>query len=186
MSHEHFKGKYEVELKYRVSCKDAFLRVLNSIEHQIMLEENAETDWYFDTHDMGLKQQNKTVSIREMEPSGIKLWIVKGPESDRCEATNITNSAAAKSMLENMGYQVRLIARKVRSIYFVGKFHITLDYLPEIGYFAEFAIMTDDEHALDGYRTELQSLSAQFGLSERDIEHSSYLTLFEQRTQQIC
>lgn len=146
MSHEHFKGKYEVELKYRVSCKDAFLRVLNTIEHQVMLENNSETDWYFDTAELSLKQQNKTVSIREMEPSGIKLWIVKGPEADRCEATDITKSDSAKSMLENMGYQVRLITRKVRSIYFVNQFHITLDHLAGIGDFAEFAIMTDDHN----------------------------------------
>jgi len=180
MNHEHFKGKYEVELKYRVSCKGAFLRVLNSIEHQVMLEDNSETDWYFDTAELSLKQQNKTVSIREMEPSGIKLWIVKGPEADRCEATDITKSDIAKSMLENMGYQIRLVTRKVRSIYFVDQFHITFDHLPEIGDFAEFAIMTDDESALERYRIELTSLAAQFGLGEQDIEQNSYLKLFEQ------
>lgn len=180
MSHEHFKGKYEVELKYRVKNKDAFLRILHSLDHEVMVENNCETDWYFDTSDLQLKQQNKTVSIREMEPSGIKLWIVKGPESDRCEATNITNASNARSMLENMGYQIRLITQKVRSIYFVGQFHLTLDHLANIGDFAEFAIMTDDESKLAEYRTELESLAAQFELTAQDLEHQSYLTMFEQ------
>ncbi|GAK86382.1 adenylate cyclase [Vibrio ponticus] len=179
MSQEHFKGKYEVELKFRVKDKDAFYRVLNSLEHQVMVHENQETDWYFDTPEHTLKQQDKTVSIREMEPSGIKLWIVKGPEADRCEATNITNSANARSMLENMGYQVRLITQKIRSIYFIGPFHITFDQLANIGHFAEFAIMTDDESTLARYRSELEQLAQQFGLLSQDLEHRSYLTLFE-------
>lgn len=180
MSQEHFKGKYEVELKFRVRDKDAFYRVLNSMNHQVMVDENQETDWYFDTPEHSLKQQGKTVSIREMEPSGIKLWIVKGPEFDRCEATNITDSANARSMLENMGYQVRMITQKVRSIYFVGAFHITFDQLANIGQFAEFAIMTDDESALDNYRRELEALAAQFGLTEHDREHQSYLTMWSE------
>ncbi|EGU44350.1 putative adenylyl cyclase CyaB [Vibrio ichthyoenteri ATCC 700023] len=180
MSHEHFKGKYEVELKYRVACPQDFHTALQHIEHEVMVFENAETDWYFDTPQQTLKAQNKTISIREMEPSGIKLWIVKGPEADRCEATNITNSIAAKSMLENMGYQVRVITQKIRSIYFVGAFHITFDYLPNIGHFAEFAIMTDDEAALDRYRDQLHKLAAKFGLNDQHLETHSYLALFEQ------
>lgn len=180
MSQEHFKGKYEVELKYRVACPQAFQAKLQHIEHDVMVADNTETDWYFDTPQQTLQTQNKTVSIREMEPSGIKLWIVKGPEADRCEATNITNSTAAKSMLENMGYQVRLVTQKIRSIYFIGAFHITFDYLPDIGYFAEFAIMTDDEASLDRYRHQLRDLAAQFGLNDQHLETHSYLMLFEQ------
>ena len=180
MSQEHFKGKYEVELKYRVACPQTFQAKLQLIEHQVMVADNTETDWYFDTPQFMLKAQQKTVSIREMEPSGIKLWIVKGPEADRCEATNITNAIAAKSMLENMGYQVRLITQKIRSIYFIGAFHVTFDYLPEIGHFAEFAIMTDDASALEGYRVQLRDLAAQFGLNDQNLEKHSYLMLFEQ------
>ena len=113
MSSEHFKGKYEVELKYRVRTKTDFLQVLSSLSHEVMLLDNTETDWYFDTPEHSLAAQNKSVSIREMEPSGIKLWIVKGPEADRCEATNITDAKAAKSMLATMGYEPYLVMKKV-------------------------------------------------------------------------
>ena len=102
----------------------------------------------YDTPERKLTTENKSLVIREIEPSGIKLWIVKGPEEDRCEATDITKSHAAKSMLENMGDEVILHTKKVRSIYFVGEFHIKLNHLEGIGYFAEFAIMTDDESSL--------------------------------------
>ncbi|WP_299801966.1 class IV adenylate cyclase [uncultured Shewanella sp.] len=177
MSHEHFKGQFEVELKYRLADKQAFLAVLSSIEHEVMFEDNIESDSYFDTKEQLLLAQNKSVCIRECEPSGIKLWIVKGPEADRCQATNITDAESAKSMLGTMGYQVRLEMKKQRSIYFVGKFHITLDHLAGLGDFAEFAIMTDDEGMLEVYRAELVDLAAIFGLTQAHLEHRSYRSL---------
>ena len=182
MSSEHFKGKYEVELKYRVRTKTDFLQVLSSLSHEVMLLDNTETDWYFDTPEHSLAAQNKSVSIREMEPSGIKLWIVKGPEADRCEATNITDAKAAKSMLATMGYEPYLVMKKVRSIYFVDQYHITLDFLDGIGHFAEFAIMTDDETLLARYKGELEQLASQFGLTEEDLEHRSYRTLYQMQS----
>lgn len=177
MSHEHFKGRFEVELKYRLADKQAFLAVLNSLKHEVMFEDNIESDWYFDTPNQQLLTQNKSVSIRECKPSGIKLWIVKGPEADRCQATNITDVDNAKSMLNTMGYELKLEMVKQRSIYFVGKFHITVDHLAGIGDFAEFAIMTDNEAMLEVYRAELVDLAAQFGLTETHLEHKSYRSL---------
>ncbi|WP_099611100.1 class IV adenylate cyclase [Vibrio fujianensis] len=174
MNNDHFHGKYEVELKYRLVSKANFLEVLNHIPHEIMLQDNLESDWYFDTPDKALYAQNKSLCIRKMEPSGIKLWIVKGPEADRCEATNINDEITAISMLKTMGYEVTLKAEKVRSIYFVGKFHITVDSLDGIGDFAEFAIMTDDELMLSTYKSELETLANRFGLTKVALQNKSY------------
>ena len=175
---EHFKGKFEVELKYRLKSKSQFLTILNSMTYEVMLEDNLESDCYFDTSEQVLLAENKSLCIREMEPSGIKLWIVKGPEADRCEATNITDANKAKSMLNTMGYHVVLTMKKTRSIYFVGKFHITVDNLNGLGDFAEFAIMTDDESLLESYRSELIALASKFGLSSADLEHRSYRKMY--------
>lgn len=174
---EHFKGRYEVELKFRLASKTEFLRILNTLSYEIMFEDNLESDWYFDTADQTLLVDNKSLCIRDTQPSGIKLWIVKGPEADRCEATNITNAESAKSMLMNMGYQVSLSMKKTRSIYFVGQYHITVDYLEGIGSFAEFAIMTDDESLIAAYKADLEGLACKFGLSDSDLEYKSYRTL---------
>ncbi|MFZ3407177.1 class IV adenylate cyclase [Vibrio chagasii] len=180
MTNDHFKGKYEVELKYRLSSKSEFLKTLSLMPHQVMLQDNQECDWYFDSPDRSLQAQNKSLCIRTMEPSGIKLWIVKGPESDRCEATNITDASNAKSMLENLGYEVILKAQKTRSIYFVGEFHVTVDCLADIGDFAEFAIMTDDESKLSVYKSDLELLANKFGLTESALQTQSYKQMFEE------
>jgi len=182
MSNEHFQGKYEVELKYRLSSKAEFLKVLSDIPHEIMLEDNTENDWYFDRADKSLNENNKSICIRSMEPSGIKLWIVKGPEPDRCEATDISDVVKAKSMLETMGFEVVLKAQKTRSIYFFGAFHITVDSLEGIGDFAEFAIMTDEEDKLSLYKFQLELLAEKFGLSESDQQTKSYKQMFIERS----
>ncbi|PSU88143.1 class IV adenylate cyclase [Photobacterium kishitanii] len=180
MISEHFEGKFEVELKYRLKSKSQFLTILKSMTHEVMLQDNLESDCYFDTAEQHLLSENKSLCIREMEPSGIKLWIVKGPEADRCEATNITDANKAKSMLKTMGYHIVLAMKKTRSIYFVGKFHITVDNLDGLGDFAEFAIMTDDDSLLDGYRSELIILANKFGLGSTDIEHRSYRKIYSE------
>lgn len=96
MSDAHFQGQFEVELKYRVKNHDAFLNMLKQIEHEVMFENNQESDWFYDTPQRTMTQQGKSLVLREIQPAGIKLWIVKGPEADRCEATNITKLDSAQ------------------------------------------------------------------------------------------
>jgi adenylate cyclase class 2 len=186
MSNDHFQGKFEVELKYRLRSKSEFMEILNQIPHEVMLQDNIERDWYFDVPEKSLQAENKSLCIRTMEPSGINLWIVKGPDPDRCEATNITNARNAISMLQTMGYEVVLKAKKVRSIYFVGEFHITVDSLAGIGDFAEFAIMTDDEAQLPRFKSELEALASKFGLTQSELQTRSYKQMFEERAYNMC
>lgn len=181
MNQEHFKGKYEVELKYRLSSKAGFLKKLKARPYQMMLENNAESDCYFDDLENQLEQAGKSLCIREMQPSGICLWIVKGPGGDRCEATRIDDASKAQRMLKNIGFIPILSLTKCRSIYFIDSYHITVDVLDGIGEFAEFAIMTDESSRLESYRAELTQLAAEFGLSDVDLEPCSYKTLAAQK-----
>ncbi|MRI35193.1 class IV adenylate cyclase [Endozoicomonas sp. OPT23] len=171
---EHFKGKYEVELKFRLESLESFRDRLMAMAPEIMLEDNIESDWYFESGQSGLANQEKSLSIREMQPADIKLWIVKGPGPDRCEAVEINNIAIAKNMLATMNYRQSLTVQKVRSIYFLGEYHVTIDQLEGIGEFAEVAVMTDDVGKLDGYRRDLHALANQLGLKEELLETRSY------------
>ncbi|MFB2849881.1 class IV adenylate cyclase [Aeromonas veronii] len=139
MSQAHFQGRFEVEFKYQLTDRPAFLKALLALNPEIMLEDNLEQDRYFDTPDDALAQAGKSLAIRTIQPSGIQLWIVKGPEKDRCEAVTINDADKAVSMLLTMNYRQILVITKRRSIYFIGPFHVTLDHLAEIGDFAELA-----------------------------------------------
>ncbi|WP_421293263.1 class IV adenylate cyclase [Aeromonas veronii] len=180
MSQAHFQGRFEVEFKYQLTDRPAFLKALLALNPEIMLDDNLERDRYFDTPDDALAQAGKSLAIRTMQPSGIQLWIVKGPESDRCEAVNINDADKAVSMLLTMNYRQILVITKRRSIYFIGPFHVTLDHLAEIGDFAELAIMTDDEARLPEFRQQLLALADQLGLSPDAQEPRSYRTLHMQ------
>lgn len=179
---EHFQGQFEVELKYRLLDKAVFIDRLKAMPHEVMLEDNQEFDCYFDypsETQLSLKQQNKSICIREMQPSNIKLWIVKGPEADRCEAVNISDTDKAKSMLTTMGLIPALEMRKTRSIYFIGEFHVTVDHLTDLGDFAELAIMTDDEQRLAEYKKALTTLAIQLDLQPNQKQTQSYRQLYE-------
>ncbi len=175
---EHFKGKFEVELKYHLISRTRFLSDLQLMNPEVMLENNLEYDCYFDSPQWPLSTENKSVCIREMQPSGIMLWIVKGPETDRCEAVNITDVIKAKSMLKTMGYEQILEMKKQRSIYFLGQYHVTVDHLEGIGDFAELAIMTDDESMLEIYKHQLLDIAQKLGLTEAQLELKSYRQLY--------
>ena len=173
----HFNGKFEVELKYRLADREAFWARLSAKSPEVMLEDNLEHDCYFDSPSVSLAAEHKSLCIREMQPSGIMLWIVKGPEKDRCEAVNITDAIKAKSMLRTLGYQCVLEIKKRRSVYFLGEFHLTLDWLEGLGDFAELAIMTNDEAKLPIYEAQLLALAAELGLEESQRELLSYKQL---------
>lgn len=173
----HFNGKFEVELKYRLKDREAFCARLRAKSPEVMLEDNLEHDCYFDSPSASLAAEHKSLCIREMQPSGIMLWIVKGPEKDRCEAVNIADVAKAKSMLSTLGYQCVLEIKKRRSVYFLGEFHLTIDRLEGLGDFAELAIMTDDETMLPIYESQLLVLATELGLSESQREFLSYRQL---------
>ncbi|WP_428241443.1 class IV adenylate cyclase [Gynuella sp.] len=174
MNNQHFIGQYEVEFKYRLPSKALFWQTLTSMSYETMLENNIEQDLYFDTPNRELTRHHKSLCIRQMRPSDICLWIVKGPEPDRCEAVNITDTHKAASMLKTMGYDVIQTMTKTRSIYFLGEYHVTLDHLDGLGDFAEFAIMTDDSSLLERYKDELKEVAARFGLTDANLETRSY------------
>ena len=169
----HFNGRFEVELKYRLADREAFWARLSAKSPEVMLEDNLEHDCYFDSPIASLAAEHKSLCIREMQPSGIMLWIVKGPEKDRCD----TDANKAKSMLRTLGYQCVLEIKKRRSVYFLGEFHLTLDWLEGLGDFAELAIMTNDEAKLPIYEAQLLALAAELGLEESQRELLSYKQL---------
>ncbi|WP_421331868.1 class IV adenylate cyclase [Aeromonas veronii] len=185
MSQAHFQGRFEVEFKYQLTDRPAFLKALLALNPEIMLEDNLEQDRYFDTPDDALARAGKSLTIRTMQPSGIQLWIVKGPEKDRCEAVTINDADKAVSMLLTMNYRQIFVITKRRSIYFIGPFHVTLDHLAEIGDFAELAIMTDDEERLPAFRQQLLALADQLGLSPDAQEPRSYRALYTRYMQAI-
>ncbi len=100
----------------------------------MLKENNVECDIYFLISDKALHAGAKSVCIRTMEPSGIKLWISKGPESEpMCEAaTNITDAYEKLEHVGNYGIWSGTKSGEKRGVSTLLKFHITVDSLPGI------------------------------------------------------
>ncbi|MDA5543739.1 MULTISPECIES: class IV adenylate cyclase [Yersinia] len=174
---EHFVGKYEVELKFQVSNLTQLHEQLAMHKAVPFTVNNHEKDIYLEANGGDLAAKQISMLLREMNPSGIRLWIVKGPGTERCEASNIEDIDKVKSMLSTLGYQPAFTLEKQRSIYFIGKFHVTVDSLAELGNFAEIAIMTDDFAALDNLKAECRELANGLGLLVEQQENRSYRQL---------
>lgn len=174
---EHFVGKYEVEYKYRVESHQSVLATLQALGASVFVEQNRERDIYFERGDKELAQQGVSMSVRVMKPSGIKLWIVKGPGNDRCEAVNVESVSKTCSMLETLGYHPAFTIEKSRSIYFLEQFHVTLDVVSELGCFVEIAVMTDEAELLEPLKEQCLQLSEKLGLGSDALEVNSYRAL---------
>ncbi|CNL05883.1 class IV adenylate cyclase [Yersinia alsatica] len=174
---EHFVGKYEVELKFHVSNIAQLHAQLALHQATAFTINNHEKDIYLEANCGDLAAKQISMVLREMHPSGIRLWIVKGPGTERCEASKIEDIGKVQSMLATLGYLPAFILEKQRSIYFVGKFHVTIDSLVGLGDFAEIAIMTDDATILDNLKTECWDLANKLGLLPAQQESRSYRQL---------
>lgn len=99
----HFDGKYEAEIKYRLADHSAFLSQLSTMHAKPFVVNNEETDWFFDTPQTHLADGNGSMSVRTMTPSGIKLWIVKGPAASECKAINIDDHEQCQKYAADAG-----------------------------------------------------------------------------------
>jgi len=171
---DHFRGRYEVERKYRVADLEPIrFRVLSMGAVAFTLG-NRETDIFLDQSDGRLRSNGQQQVMRLMQPSGRVLWICKGPGPDRCVAMDLDGPEKALEMLAALGFERTGELVKSRDIYFLDDFHITFDRLDGVGVFVEVAVMTDDADSLPQWADRVEALSDRIGLDPLQIEHRSY------------
>ncbi|OCW55848.1 class IV adenylate cyclase [Hoeflea olei] len=177
---DHFRGRYEVENKYRVGTLDpvrARLEAMNAVPFTLG---NLETDIFLDLPDGRLASNDQQQVMRVMEPSGRVLWICKGPGPDRCVAMDLDGSDKALAMLSALGFVETGRLAKSRDIYFAGAFHVTLDRLDGLGCFVEVAVMTDDADSLPDWEARIAAFAADLGLDATQRETRSYRAMMGQ------
>lgn len=171
---DHFKGRYEVERKFRVDDLEHIRTRLCALGAVGFTIGNCETDVFFDLSDGRLASNGQTQVLRHMRPSERVLWISKGPGSDECTAMDLTDNAKATAMLQSLGFvEINRIEKK-RDIYFIDQFHATLDRVDGLGTFVELAVMTDNRHALPDLRQDVDGMARKLGLPDAMEETRSY------------
>ncbi len=170
----HFKGRYEVEMKFRVEHLGHVRRRLDQSGAVPFALDNVETDVFFDFPDGRLEANHQFHTLRQMRPSGRVLWISKGPAADQCIAMDLSDFDRAAEMLTSLGFvEMRRIGKK-RDIYFTDEFHVTLDDVDGLGPFVEIAVMTDDRNALAVLRERVREAAGRLDLLRFAEETRSY------------
>lgn len=171
---DHFKGRYEVERKFRVDDLEDMRAKLCALGAVGFTIGNSETDVFFDLPDRRLASNGQSQVLRHMRPSGRVLWISKGPGADECTAMDLTDNAKATAMLLSLGFVEISRIEKKRDIYFIDQFHATLDHVDGLGTFVELAVMTDVRDALPALRRNVDAMARKLGLSDAMVETRSY------------
>ncbi|WP_227257994.1 class IV adenylate cyclase [Kangsaoukella pontilimi] len=171
---DHFRGRYEVERKFRVPETAPVRQRLQEFGAVPFTLGNTETDIFLDLSDGRLERNHQFHTLRAMQPSGRVLWISKGPAKDACVAMDLPDFDKALAMLSSLGFQEKRRITKRRDIYFHGDFHVTLDHVDGLGAFVEVAVMTDDEDRLPALRLGVQDAVTELGLAAHQEEYRSY------------
>lgn len=171
---DHFTGIYEVERKYAVADLEVIRCQLEARGAVPFTLGNTEQDIFYDLADSRLANNNQQHVLRVMRPSGRALWISKGPGPDKCISMDLADADQANAMILSLGFEEVERLEKKRDIYFLDKFHLTLDELPGLGRFVELAIMTNDADKLAQYEQEIGELADSFNLSSDALQTQSY------------
>ncbi|KZL13252.1 class IV adenylate cyclase [Pseudovibrio sp. Ad26] len=171
---DHFTGIYEVERKYAVVDLEVIRSQLEARGAVPFTLGNTEQDIFYDFGDSRLANNNQQHVLRVMRPSGRALWISKGPGPDKCISMDLADADQANAMILSLGFEEVERLEKKRDIYFLDKFHLTLDELPGLGRFVELAIMTNDADKLAQYEREIGELADSFNLSSDALQTQSY------------
>ncbi|KZL26460.1 class IV adenylate cyclase [Pseudovibrio sp. Ad37] len=171
---DHFIGIYEVERKYAVADLEVIRSQLEARGAVPFTLGNTEQDIFYDLADRRLANNNQQHVLRVMRPSGRALWISKGPGPDKCISMDMADADQTNAMILSLGLEEVERLEKKRDIYFLGKFHVTLDELPDLGCFVELAIMTDDADMLSQHEQEIGELADSFNLSSNALQTQSY------------
>ena len=174
---EHFKGRFEVERKFRVADLEPLRSKLLSMGAVTFTLGNRETDIFLDHPDGRLAANGQQQVMRRMQPSGRVLWICKGPGADQCVAMDLDGQDKALEMLSALGYQQTGRLVKDRDIYFLGDFHLTFDHIDGLGAFVEIAVMTDDADSLPQWAERVDAFAGTLALKSSQIEHRSYRSM---------
>jgi len=169
----------EIEAKLKVES-------LEGIEHRLIelgaefLQEQVQTDYYFDDDTSTLKNSDKALRLRRQLTGKTEkvLLTYKGPKTKdnfkkRQEIEiEIKDADSAEKLLFALGYEKALVFEKKRRIWQIGECVVALDELPLLGDFVE--IEGPDDKKIGDVQRDL-------GLANLPHIGESYASLIEQK-----
>lgn len=136
--------KAEIEAKLKVLSHDQVKEKLTQLDAEF-IEEQKQTDSYFDNSKSGMLKEDKCLRIRTQQTaSSVKTFIThKGPKQPTCFKTRqeiefqVEDADSAEQLLLALGYQPVQIVEKTRQLWQFENCQVALDQVTELGSFVE-------------------------------------------------
>lgn len=164
---------YEMEVKFYLQDKLSYENRLRSIGARMERVRTHELNYRFDTPDMHLSREHRVLRLRQDTAT---ILTYKGPAHTQSDISvrpeiefEVSDFAAARQLLEALGYKESVRYEKWRTIYTLDDLEITLDEMP-FGIFTE--IEGQDVRAI-------QQAAVNLALNWSARITSSYMVLFD-------
>lgn len=130
---------YEIEQKYKISGPSKLRAVLKKMK-AVKIRSGAEVNILYDRQGE-LVDRRSVLRLRHWGGrEGVLTFKgprLSGPFKRRIEIETAVEFRAAEKILDFLGYKSAGVYKKKREEYRLGKAHVTLDWLPGAGWFAE-------------------------------------------------
>jgi adenylate cyclase class 2 len=172
----------EIEAKLKVDSLQEVGRKLAEVDAEF-LEEQLQTDTYFDDADGALKSGDRALRVRRQKTAQKeKVFLTyKGPKQKddfkkRQEIEiEVGDADSTEKLLSALGYEKALVFEKKRRIWRLEDCDVSLDELPLLGSFVEIASaqknlgLSDLPHIVDSYACLMQQKLCQLGREEKQV-----------------
>jgi adenylate cyclase class 2 len=162
----------ERERKYRVpelSVSDLRKRLENDGR---WVRAGAEGDVFFDHPNLHLQDDDRRHRLRFRDEGGVQELTYKssremhGVDKVRREITAVLVSGPIEELIAELGFRRIRKFVKLREVYIIGEFEISLDHLDGAGWFCEIEALTPD--------ADIDAMAYDLGLRPRQLEPRTY------------
>ena len=173
----------EVEVKAWVHDFRDIKRKLDKIGAKKIKTEHQE-DTYFNAPHRDFAKTDEALRIRKTSNDKTQRIFItyKGPKIDKVSKTRkevevgVENAENAAQILENLGFHPVATIRKIRDVYFLDEFVISLDDVHMIGNFVEIEKEIKEGKSFNKIVNEILKIYKKLGITE-GFERRSYLEL---------
>jgi adenylate cyclase, class 2 len=138
----------------------------------------AEGDVFFDHPSLHLQVEDRRLRLRFRDEGGVQELTYKSPremhgvDKVRREITAVVVSGPIEELIDELGFRRIRKFVKLREVYVLGEFEISLDHLDGAGWFCEIEALTPT--------ADIDAMAYELGLRPRQLESRTYSEIVDE------
>jgi adenylate cyclase class 2 len=138
----------------------------------------AEGDVFFDHPNLHLQEEDRRLRLRFRDEGGVQELTYKSPremhgvDKVRREITAVLVSGPIEELIAELGFRRIRKFVKLREVYVLGEFEVSLDHLDGAGWFCEIEALTPE--------ADIDAMAYDLGLRPRQLEPRTYSEIVDE------